>query len=584
MEGTRRPAVSTRRTRQTARLDEAAVASSGPSQTTNNDPHSVIIEPEYSSTGMMVEGLHILPEVLHVGLKLKHLRKKSIQLLLKKRQLLVETPLDVPEDMEKKGLASSVMATLVFAQEEAGTAVCISPKGILLTCSHCIAETIDDFDGSKSHWLLFASGQVVEARALAWDGRRDLALLKVTSAQQPPPPSGPTSSPPHPGGFPFVTVSSVPPASKTRIICVGHPGSEDFEAAVPGTKTDYDVLHLSTGTFRGCAEGQDPQDNSDIGALMHSCWTYWGHSGAPLVDRKTGTLVGLHSSWDDETGMRRGVAQKPWFQRIHCTLPLSALPVQTFNTTSQHRLRAHDTHDTHDFKVEPQVPPTFHFSNYRLPVCLPPSAPTMPNLWLGEGPYFPSINTPTTTTISTPTRLLSQSTISLATAAMPTTTEEVEALRAWVLSTSGNWLLNIAKALALSIPLGILISAMCCCWIPCLWYTDHLTDDFLDISVWTGRLLRGEYGPPGGWITFIRRRVRMFFMGREERAEAERREAQEAIDRVVGELRGRDGHVVRVGYQQEPAMTTGLPPQNRNMRRQMARQQARADRTSNNDN
>ncbi|KAK1727557.1 trypsin-like cysteine/serine peptidase domain-containing protein [Colletotrichum acutatum] len=284
MEGTRRPAVSTRRTRQTARLDEAAVASSGPSQTTNNDPHSVIIEPEYSSTGMMVEGLHILPEVLHVGLKLKHLRKKSIQLLLKKRQLLVETPLDVPEDMEKKGLASSVMATLVFAQEEAGTAVCISPKGILLTCSHCIAETIDDFDGSKSHWLLFASGQVVEARALAWDGRRDLALLKVTSAQQPPPPSGPTSSPPHPGG------------------------SEDFEAAVPGTKTDYDVLHLSTGTFRGCAEGQDPQDNSDIGALMHSCWTYWGHSGAPLVDRKTGTLVGLHSSWDDETGMRRGVA------------------------------------------------------------------------------------------------------------------------------------------------------------------------------------------------------------------------------------------------------------------------------------
>ncbi|KAK1467357.1 AT hook domain-containing protein [Colletotrichum melonis] len=272
------------------------------------------MEPEYSTTGLSVEGLHILPEVLHAGLKLKDLGKKSIQLLLKKRQLLRDTPLDIPEDMERKGLASSVMATLVFAQEEAGTAVCISPNGILLTCSHCIAETVDDFDDSKSHWLLFASGQVVEAKALAWDDKRDLALLKITSAQQPPPPSGPTSSSssssssPHSGSFSFVTLSPSPPALKARLICVGHPGSEDFEAAVPGTKTDYNVLHLSTGTFRGCAEGQDPQDNSEIGALMHSCWTYWGHSGAPLVDRKTGTLVGLHSSWDDETGMRRGVA------------------------------------------------------------------------------------------------------------------------------------------------------------------------------------------------------------------------------------------------------------------------------------
>lgn len=40
---------------------------------------------------------------------------------------------------------------------------------------------------------------------------------------------------------------------------------------------------------------------------MHDCWTYWGHSGAPLLERRTGQLVGLHSSWDEETGMRRGV-------------------------------------------------------------------------------------------------------------------------------------------------------------------------------------------------------------------------------------------------------------------------------------
>lgn len=78
---------------------------------------------------------------------------------------------------------------------------------------------------------------------------------------------------------------------------------------MPGVQTNYDSLVLSSGNYRGLDPDQDPQDNSEIGALMHDCWTYWGHSGAPLVLRNTGSLVGVHSSWDDETGMRRGV---PW--------------------------------------------------------------------------------------------------------------------------------------------------------------------------------------------------------------------------------------------------------------------------------
>ncbi|KAH9230542.1 hypothetical protein K456DRAFT_1898120 [Colletotrichum gloeosporioides 23] len=207
--------------------------------------------------------------------------------------------------MQMKGLSSSVMATLVFAQEEAGTAVCISPDGLLLTCSHCIAETADDFDVTQSHWLLFASGHAVEAKPLAWNAKRDLALLKIVAAQESPSIS---SASPAASQFPFITTAVSTPPLKSRLICVGHPGSEDFEASEPGVKTGYDVLHLSTGTFRGCAKGQDVQDNSEIGALMHTCWTYWGHSGAPLIDRKSGKLIGLHSSWDDETGMRRGVA------------------------------------------------------------------------------------------------------------------------------------------------------------------------------------------------------------------------------------------------------------------------------------
>jgi hypothetical protein len=51
----------------------------------------------------------------------------------------------------------------------------------------------------------------------------------------------------------------------------------------------------------------DPQDNSEIGTLKHDAWTYWGHSGAPLLRRGDGSLLGLHSSWDDRTAMRHGV-------------------------------------------------------------------------------------------------------------------------------------------------------------------------------------------------------------------------------------------------------------------------------------
>ncbi|KAI1750508.1 trypsin-like cysteine/serine peptidase domain-containing protein [Xylaria castorea] len=218
--------------------------------------------------------------------------------LLRKQTWLRQYSLEVPSLFTRH--TGVLDATLVFAQEEAGTAVCIAPNGMLLTCSHCIAENIDEQDRSKDHWLLFRSGVAVKAICVAWDERRDLALLQVDAAQQEGEDSGLSR-------FPFVSISSTTPVLDSRLVCVGHPGSEDLEASQPGIKTSYDVLHVSTGRYRGRADDQDPQDNSEIGALMHDCWTYWGHSGAPLLDFKTGKLIGLHSSWDDETGMRRGI-------------------------------------------------------------------------------------------------------------------------------------------------------------------------------------------------------------------------------------------------------------------------------------
>jgi hypothetical protein len=211
-------------------------------------------------------------------------------------------------------------ATLIFTQPEAGTAVCIHPSGLLLTCAHCIAETEADLDLSQPHTLLFAvSATVVTAHCTAWDAKRDLALLQITAAQRCPPPLGE-------GGegddddddsgcrwqFPAVEIAGRAPTLGAKLVCIGQPGSEDLECEEAGVDTGYELVCVSEGRFRGYADGQDVQDNEEIGALMHTCWTYWGHSGAPLVEgsktaRMGGVLVGLHSSWDEGTGMRRGV-------------------------------------------------------------------------------------------------------------------------------------------------------------------------------------------------------------------------------------------------------------------------------------
>ena len=106
--------------------------------------------------------------------------------------------------------------------------------------------------------------------------------------------------------FRHVELSSSSLSAKTSIICIGQPGRDDLEAT-SSRRTKYNLIEVSEGTFRGMVRGADPNDNSEIGALMHDAWTYWGHSGAPLLRESDGTLVGLHSSWDDQTAMRHGI-------------------------------------------------------------------------------------------------------------------------------------------------------------------------------------------------------------------------------------------------------------------------------------
>ncbi|KAF5620549.1 dimethylaniline monooxygenase [Fusarium sp. NRRL 52700] len=228
------------------------------------------------------------------------LSKEQHDALISKRNWLTSHTIPIPRDAFRTFVSSpkeyhTLAATFVFAQSEAGTAVCISPDGILLTCAHCVAGESSELAADTSHVLLASTGEVVIAKVVAWDPIRDLALLQIVKAELFRRP------------FPYARIATSPPKFNTELLCIGHPGSEDLEAEHSGVKTEYDTLVLTEGTFRGLDKNQDPQDNSEIGALKHSCWTYWGHSGAGLFDRKTGTLVGVHSSWDDKTCMRRGV-------------------------------------------------------------------------------------------------------------------------------------------------------------------------------------------------------------------------------------------------------------------------------------
>ncbi|KAI9692436.1 MAG: hypothetical protein M1822_006667 [Bathelium mastoideum] len=277
-----------------------------------------------------------LPETLTI--KDTSLSARDHQLLQFKQRNLRREDFSHPAQYQPNSrLLIVAQATLVFAQEAAGTAVCISPDGLLLTCSHCVSASREELEeesrtGAKvRRWLLFASGIAVQAELVtgAWDDQRDLALLNIVGAQRNAS-RGPDAANSNQRqtehdvsfAFPYVNIAVSSPRPKDSLICIGHPGSEDLEASIPGLATGYDVLHISEGQFRGYARGQDLQDNSEIGALKHDCWTYWGHSGAPLIDQKTGKLVGLHSSWDEETLMRRGVPLEAvrQFLQLHTAL------------------------------------------------------------------------------------------------------------------------------------------------------------------------------------------------------------------------------------------------------------------------
>jgi trypsin-like peptidase len=240
-------------------------------------------------------------KIISAGSRLPDLTSTESNLLLRKqRQLSAHATTTRASLNDKPHILNALASTLIFAQQEAGTAVCIDPRGWVLTCAHCFGESEEELIDNKRKWLLFYTGLAVQIECKVWDSIRDLALAKVISIE---------SNSEKPGDSPqfcFVSLSPSGPVRNDPIICIGQPGRDDLESK-SNRRTNYDLMEISEGKFRGMIHDVDPQNNFEIGTLKHDAWTYWGHSGAPLLRRQDGTLIGLHSSWDDQTAMRHGI-------------------------------------------------------------------------------------------------------------------------------------------------------------------------------------------------------------------------------------------------------------------------------------
>jgi len=87
------------------------------------------------------------------------LSRKEIATLNSKLQTLLSSPSQADNSITKllkrgKNLAAAACATLVFAQHEAGTAVCIAALGLVLTCAHCVAESQEEYTAANQTRLV----------------------------------------------------------------------------------------------------------------------------------------------------------------------------------------------------------------------------------------------------------------------------------------------------------------------------------------------------------------------------------------------------------------------------------------------
>ena len=189
------------------------------------------------------------PETIRVvvpGSKLSGLSRAELTLLRQKQSKLAKNASSTLSLFTGRHIHNALNATLIFAQYEAGSAVCIDPAGWILTCAHCFGDDEEEYKtAEKRRWLLFYTGLAVQVECRQWDPVRDLALLKILAIESDAGKGGDIPT------FSFVPLSLYAPTYRDAIVCIGQPGRDDLEST-SSRRTKYNLVELSEGTFRKC--------------------------------------------------------------------------------------------------------------------------------------------------------------------------------------------------------------------------------------------------------------------------------------------------------------------------------------------
>jgi S1-C subfamily serine protease len=143
----------------------------------------------------------------------------------------------------------------------------LSPEGWILTAAHVAVAK------GKRRQIAFPDGRIHWGICTAIDKKLDLAIFKLF----------------HSTPLPYAPIAPVSPKKGSWVACIGQPGAKTPKGAATG----YQPFNVSTGRIRGFLG--NPLGSQRLGRAKHDAWTYWGHSGSPLFNKR-GEIVAMHNS------------------------------------------------------------------------------------------------------------------------------------------------------------------------------------------------------------------------------------------------------------------------------------------------
>lgn len=178
-------------------------------------------------------------------------------------------------------------------------------NGLVLTCAHCV--THDDYDEDDASLdkvgcileLVTAHGRQVGAVCTKFDNDIDLALLQICPRLQ--------------HGLELTSLTLASNGSDLdgrRIFALGNPCDIDLETDLNTPRTNgFFPFNVSEGRLESKISLKKSKAEG-LGRQIHSAWTYWGHSGCPLIGlhEMKPFIFGIHNSWDERNGNRHGIS------------------------------------------------------------------------------------------------------------------------------------------------------------------------------------------------------------------------------------------------------------------------------------